>query len=83
MRVRVAPDGCGDGVRVCSPSPQSSRLCWQQQVPFPAVGQSLARRDGFSPRVNSALVAASPCPRGDGGFIRLWFWLDLCIVGTF
>lgn len=66
---------------------ESFRLCWKQakQAKCPSLqcGESLDRKDVFSPRLYSALAAASPCPRGDGDFVRLCFWWDLCVVMAF
>lgn len=66
---------------------ESFRLCCKQakQAKCPSLqrGESLDRKVVFSPRLYSALAAAGPCPRGDGGFTRFCFWWNLRVVTAF
>lgn len=50
------------------------------QMSFPVTEKCLDRKDVLFPWLHSALVVASPCLRGDDGFI---IWWDFCIVKAF
>lgn len=50
------------------------------RVPFPATWRVFGQEGCPLPLLHSLLVVASPCLRGDGGFI---IWWDLCIVKAF